>query len=67
VARVPREGEVLAGYRVGAVLGRGGMGVVYEAEHVTLGRSVALKVVAPELAEDDEFRARFLREARLAA
>lgn len=65
-------GELPAGmsvgpYRIASLIGRGGMGVVYLAEHVTLGRRVALKVVAPELAEDHAFRERFLREARLAA
>lgn len=60
-------GTMLAGYRVESFIGRGGMGVVYLAEHVTLGRRVALKVVAPELVSDEAFRERFLREARLAA
>jgi Tol biopolymer transport system component/serine/threonine protein kinase len=60
-------GTVLGGYRVEDVLGRGGMGVVYLAEHLTLHRRVALKVVAPEIAKDADFRERFLREARLAA
>jgi serine/threonine protein kinase len=62
-----QSGTVLAGYRVGEVIGRGGMGVVYEAEHAALRRTVALKVIAPELGADDEFRDRFLREAQLAA
>jgi serine/threonine-protein kinase len=60
-------GSELLGYRVERVLGRGGMGVVYLAYQVVLDRMVALKLLAPELAEDDEFRARFLRESRLAA
>jgi serine/threonine protein kinase len=51
----PRVGSTLAGYRVGARLGRGGMGVVYRAEHLRLGRLVALKIVAPELAGDPAF------------
>jgi YVTN family beta-propeller protein len=63
----PRVGSTLAGYRLDSVLGRGGMGVVYRAEHLTLRRSVALKLVAPELATDPRFRERFLAESRLAA
>src|SRR3954470_20001943 len=43
------------------------MGVVYQAQHVHLGRTVALKLLAPELSGNEDFRARFLREARLAA
>jgi serine/threonine protein kinase len=64
---LPMVGDELAGYRLQAVLGRGGMSVVYEAENPRLGSSVALKVLAPELATDDTFRARFLRESRVAA
>ncbi|HEY7659476.1 MAG TPA: serine/threonine-protein kinase [Actinomycetota bacterium] len=60
-------GSQLGGYRIESRIGRGGMGVVYLAEHLTLGRRVALKVVAPELVEDAGFRERFLREAQLAA
>ena len=43
------------------------MGVVYRATDLSLERPVALKLIAPELAEDEHFRARFLREPRLAA
>jgi len=64
---LPMVGEDFAGYRLRAVLGRGGMSVVYEAENPRLGSSVALKVLAPELATDDVFRARFLQESRIAA
>jgi ABC-type branched-subunit amino acid transport system substrate-binding protein len=60
-------GSTFAGYRVEALVGRGGMGVVYRATDLSLERPVALKMIAPELAEDDRFRERFLREPRLAA
>src|SRR3954464_14395134 len=58
-------GTVIAGYRITGLLGRGGMGVVYRAEHLHLGRAVALKLLAPGLAGD--FRERFVRESRAAA
>jgi len=60
-------GQVLAGHRVESVAGRGGMGVVYRATHLALNRVVALKLIAPELAEDPEFRRRFKRESETAA
>jgi predicted Ser/Thr protein kinase len=63
----PDVGDTLGGYTLESLLGRGGMGSVYLATHDRLGRRAALKVIAPELAHDDDFRARFLREARLAA
>jgi tRNA A-37 threonylcarbamoyl transferase component Bud32 len=58
-------GSVVAGFRVGAAIGRGAMGAVYLAESEA-GRRVALKLLAPELAGDVRFRQRFLREAQLA-
>ena len=64
---LPRVGEDFAGYRLRAVLGRGGMSIVYEAENMRLGSTVALKVLAPELSTDDVFRTRFLKESRIAA
>ncbi|HCO03836.1 MAG TPA: hypothetical protein DIT48_10835 [Actinobacteria bacterium] len=60
-------GTIIAGYRIESVIGRGGMGVVYLAEHLRLKRKVALKVLAPELAEDERFRERFVQESELAA
>jgi ABC-type branched-subunit amino acid transport system substrate-binding protein/streptogramin lyase len=56
-----------AGYRIEAEIGRGGMGIVYRATDLRLERSVALKLIAPELASDEDFRKRFLRESRMAA
>jgi DNA-binding beta-propeller fold protein YncE/predicted Ser/Thr protein kinase len=63
----PAIGSTLAGYRIEALIARGGMGVVYQATHLALDRQVALKVIARELAEKEGFRDRFLRESRLAA
>ncbi len=60
-------GTEIGGYRVESVLGRGGMGVVYEAMQLSLSRTVALKLLAGDLAEDGGFRDRFRREARLQA
>ena len=62
-----RVGTELAGYRIEGVIGRGGMSVVYLAEHARLERKVALKVLAPELAGSERFHDRFLRESKLAA
>jgi serine/threonine-protein kinase len=60
-------GTTLAGYRIEAVIGRGGMGVVYRADHLSLGRKIALKVLAPAMAANDSFRRRFMHESRMAA
>ncbi len=63
---VLQPGTPFGGYRLGRVLGRGGMGVVYEAEELVSGRRVALKVL--QRRHDDEYdRERFEREGRLAA
>ncbi len=60
-------GTVVAGYTIEGVLGAGGMGTVYKARNPALPRSDALKVLSEGLSRDEHFRARFLREADLAA
>ena len=60
-------GSRVAGYRLDEQIGRGGMAVVYRAHDPRLDRRVALKVLAPELARDEGFRRRFIRESRAAA
>jgi hypothetical protein len=60
-------GAMFAGYVVEGVIARGGMGVVYRAREMRPERTVALKVLTPELADDQAFRIRFLRECQLAA
>src|SRR4051794_39807185 len=60
-------GDEVAGYVIEGVLGRGGMGVVYRARQGDLDRLVALKVIAPEIADDPAFVARFRAESRVAA
>jgi Protein kinase domain len=64
---LPLAGDEFAGYRLFAVLGRGGTSTVYRAENPRVGNVIALKVMASELAGDDVFRARFLEESRIAA
>lgn len=64
----PWIGRVIDGrYRIVRRLGEGGMGIVLEAEHMKLGKRVALKIVAPERVGDPELAARFTREARATA
>ena len=63
----PRLGTEIAGYRIEERIGRGGMGVVYRAQHMNLQRRAAIKIIAPEFAETKGFRSRFIREARIAA
>jgi len=60
-------GAQIAGCRIEAVAGRGGMGIVYRATQLSLGRPVAVKLIAPERAGDPGFRERFERESRVAA
>ena len=64
-----RAGELIGGgrYRLGALIGRGGMGAVYEGEHLELQRPVAIKTLLPELVADERTSTRLIREARAAA
>lgn len=63
----PSVGGVFGRYHIERLLGRGGMGVVFEAIDSTLNRSVALKVLLPSYSEDAEFRRRFAQEASVLA
>ncbi len=58
---------IIAGYRLERIVGRGGMGVVYQATQLALERPVAIKLIAAERAQDPEFRERFKVESRIAS
>jgi len=60
-------GETIAGYKLESVIGRGGMGVVYLAQHERLQRKAAVKVLSQDIVSDPAFRERFVRESKLAA
>jgi hypothetical protein len=60
-------GSEFAGHRLDGIAGRGGMGVVYKATHLALDRTVALKLIAPEISGDEQFRERFKQESMTAA
>ncbi len=60
-------GQVIDGYRILEVLGKGGMGIVYKAEDIALHRAVAIKMIAPDLSSNESFLRRFHSEARALA
>ncbi|MSX02119.1 MAG: protein kinase [Actinobacteria bacterium] len=65
--KTPTVGDQLGGCRLERLAAHGGMGVVFEATQLALGRRVAVKVISPALADDGEFRERFVREAQMTA
>ncbi len=60
-------GTQILNYQVKSLLGEGGMGIVYLAEHVKLGRKVAIKVLHAHLASNESIRTRFMNEAKTMA
>ena len=61
-------GDILGGkYKILSVIGGGSMGMVFKAEHISIRKPVAIKVMQGDYAESDEYRERFMREARSAA
>ena len=60
-------GQIFARYQIVRIIGEGGMGTVYEAFHPALKKRFAIKTLLPSIAQTSEFRARFLREAEVAA
>ena len=61
-------GDIVGGrYEIVSLLGEGGMGAVFQAKHRVLGRLVAIKILKPEVATNEQFAGRFLQEARSAA
>jgi serine/threonine protein kinase len=60
-------GDIVAHYEIERFIARGGMAILYQARDTNLNRRVALKLIAPDLASDDNFRYRFIQESRLAA
>ena len=65
---LPHEGDLIGGkYRIARLIGEGGMGTVYEAQHEHLGSAVALKFLHPDLQQSPALVARFLQEARVSA
>ena len=60
-------GQIIANYEVKSLLGAGGMGTVYLAEHIKLGRQVAIKSLHAQFVNSEEIRTRFIHEAKVMA